>query len=130
VKSAAVFLGQSKAAETALDALYKKRYGSLEGLDKRLTAAREASRQYVIFDSRKWDQPAPEWELKDISGKPVKLADFKGKLIVMDFWGSWCPPCRAELPKFQALYEKLQERQERRVPRDELGARDRSRRAG
>ena len=65
-----------------------------------------ASRQYVVFDSRKADMPAPAWELKDISGKTVKLADFKGKIVVMDFWGSWCPPCRAELPAFQKMYEK------------------------
>jgi thiol-disulfide isomerase/thioredoxin len=106
VRSEAVFLGQSTVAAEPLRALWRKKHGSLDGLDARLAAARAASRQYVIFESRKWEKPAPAWELKDIAGKPVRLADFKGKVVVMDFWGSWCPPCRAELPKFQALYEK------------------------
>ncbi len=109
IKSSTVFLGQSKSAETPLRALYEKQNGSLKGLDEKLAAAREASRKYVTFDSRKWDKPAPTWELKDLAGKPVRMADFKGKVVVMDFWGSWCPPCRDELPKFQALYEKYKD---------------------
>jgi thiol-disulfide isomerase/thioredoxin/Flp pilus assembly protein TadD len=106
IKSASVFLGHATYADEPLRALYQKQHGSLEGLDARLAAAREASRKYVIFESRAWNKPAPEWELKDINGKPVKFSDFKGKVVVMDFWGSWCPPCRAELPKFQAMVEK------------------------
>jgi thiol-disulfide isomerase/thioredoxin/Flp pilus assembly protein TadD len=109
VKSVSVFLGRNNVAEAPLRALYQKQHGSLAGLDEKLAAAREASRHYVIFEATKWDKPAPAFELKDISGKAVKLDDFKGKLIVMDFWGSWCPPCRAELPKFQALYEKYKD---------------------
>ena len=106
VRSEAVFIGGETPASAPLRALYQKQHGSLDGLDAQIAKAREASKQMIVFDSRRWDKPAPGWELKDLSGKPVKLADFKGKTIVMDFWGSWCPPCRAELPKFQALYDK------------------------
>ena len=109
LKSASVFLGTNASGEERLRAIYAKQHGSLDGLDAKLAAAREASKRYVIFESRKWDKPAPAWELKDLAGKPVKLADFKGKLVVMDFWGSWCPPCRAELPKFQALADKYKQ---------------------
>lgn len=109
IRSETVFLSKNDVAAKPLRALYQKQHGSLDGLDAKLEAARKASREYVIFESRKWDKPAPEWELKDMAGKPVKLADFKGKVIVMDFWGSWCPPCRAELPKFQALYNKYKD---------------------
>ncbi len=109
VRSEAVFLGTDTTAVAPLRALYQKAHGSLDGLDARLAAAASASKQMIVFDSRRVDKPAPHWELQDLSGKPVKLADFKGKTIVMDFWGSWCGPCRAELPKFQALYNKYKD---------------------
>ena len=49
---------------------------------------------------------APEWRLKDVAGQNVKLSDFKGKVVILDFWATWCPPCRAEIPGFVNLQKK------------------------
>lgn len=49
---------------------------------------------------------APHFELKDNNGKVVSLSDFEGKIIVLDFWGTWCPPCLNEIPKLKSFYEK------------------------
>jgi len=50
--------------------------------------------------------PAPDLALTDIHGKPLKLSDAKGKTVLLDFWTTWCPPCRADSPALDKLYQK------------------------
>lgn len=50
-----------------------------------------------------------DFELDDIEGKSIAMSDFKGQVLIVDFWGTWCPPCRAEVPHFIALYEKYKD---------------------
>jgi thiol-disulfide isomerase/thioredoxin len=47
---------------------------------------------------------APDFTLQDISGKKVRLADLKGKVVMLEFWATWCPPCRAEIPAIERLH--------------------------
>ena len=47
--------------------------------------------------------PAPDFTLNDIAGKPVKLSDFKGRKVVLQFWASWCPDCRVEMPLIKQM---------------------------
>jgi len=51
--------------------------------------------------------PAPDFELKALDGRTVKLSDLKGKVILLNFWSTRCPPCIAELPSFNRLYASL-----------------------
>jgi thiol-disulfide isomerase/thioredoxin len=52
-------------------------------------------------------KPAPEIEGVDFDGKPLKLSDYKGKVVVLVFWGTWCGPCMAQVPHERELVERL-----------------------
>jgi cytochrome c biogenesis protein CcmG, thiol:disulfide interchange protein DsbE len=53
---------------------------------------------------------APDFTLKDLTGKNVALSTFKGKVVLLNFWATWCPPCRAEMPALNKLYHSLKPR--------------------
>ena len=51
----------------------------------------------------------PDFELKTMSGEVVKLSDLKGKKVILNFWASWCGPCKAEMPHMEKYYKKYKE---------------------
>jgi thiol-disulfide isomerase/thioredoxin len=53
---------------------------------------------------------APAWELKDLDGQVVKSSEFLGKVVILNFWATWCAPCKAEIPGFIALQKQYGDR--------------------
>jgi thiol-disulfide isomerase/thioredoxin len=53
---------------------------------------------------------APNWTLNDFTGKTHTLSEYRRKVVVMDFWATWCEPCKEVMPRMQKLYEKYQDK--------------------
>ncbi len=54
-------------------------------------------------------KPAPELSLQTLTGDTVKLSDFRGKVVLLDFWAAWCAPCRAQMPAIASLYRQVKD---------------------
>jgi thiol-disulfide isomerase/thioredoxin len=60
----------------------------------------------VGFSLGKTDDPVPDFDFVDFMGKAHKFSEYKGKVVLIDFWATWCGPCLADIPKLKALREK------------------------
>ncbi len=70
---------------------------------------RDALAQDFSTVPAKVEFPAPELNLQDISGKPVSLSDYRGSVVLVNLWATWCPPCREEMPTLQTFYEEYKQ---------------------
>ena len=91
-----VFLGLAYYAYQNLSAGYKTQQETQ--LQKDITDQDDAK-----------NSSAPDFTVFDNQGREVKLSDFKGKPVVLNFWASWCPPCRSEMPHFNEVYTQAGE---------------------
>jgi peroxiredoxin len=56
------------------------------------------------------DSVAADFSLEDMSGKTVRLSDYKGKVVLLEFWATWCPPCRASVPGLEKLHKAYKDK--------------------
>jgi len=64
----------------------------------------------INVNAKELSGPAPDFTLKSLSGENVKLSDLKGKIIMLNFWASWCGPCRQEMPILDEIYSMYKEK--------------------
>jgi peroxiredoxin len=63
--------------------------------------------QTLGFQVWRPDTPAPSFTLRDLAEHDVSLEDFRGSIVLLNFWATWCPPCRAEMPSMETLYRRM-----------------------
>jgi peroxiredoxin len=54
------------------------------------------------------NQSVGDFSLKDLKGRTIRFSDYSGKVVLLDFWGTWCEPCQTELPQLQAIWQRHQ----------------------
>lgn len=95
----------------SLKNLYVKVKGSNEGYDEYMASISKILAEKIRKDLARQiiNEPAPNFVLKDVDGNTVKLEEFKGKTVILDFWATWCVPCKRSFPAMKMAVEKFKD---------------------
>ncbi len=84
--------------------------GSINIINCESGSGSESAKAQYKTSNTKEQNIAPDFTLKDVNGNEISLQDYKGKVILLNFWATWCPPCRRELPDIVRLREELKDK--------------------
>jgi peroxiredoxin len=88
----------------------EKDYLSLDEKLRNTDLGKELGERIAKVKKTQEGAPAPDFTMNDVDGKPVKLSDFRGKWVLLDFWASWCKPCRRENPNLVKAYNDFKDK--------------------
>jgi len=104
---ATILIGVSVFTVNAYNASGSKANTSVEDADQNDTTQNNDSTKTIEINPNVTE--AIDFTLKDLDGKELKLSDLKGKKVFLNFWATWCPPCKAEMPEIEKLYQETKD---------------------
>ncbi len=106
---AAILVGVSINTLNTYNASSSKSNLSVENADKSSTTQNNSPTKPIGINPNASKTKALDFKLKDLDGKELSLSDLKGKKVFLNFWATWCPPCKAEMPEIEKLYQETKD---------------------